>query len=281
MNKIAAKLQKLGQKAAAFKQVLDSAPGRAAELRETVLMTAGQLQQLRNDVQSNVTGLRADNDDRLAQALREINDSAETFLQAGYELVGVDMDLSPVHRLIVHLEKIESVSDTTLRSLLANNSGRPTIYALLSSLSKADSVTEKVHLSHLSFRELIVHVGPIPSVRICWRPEPESDATEMAAAPATIVGTRIPSTLPPTPPPLPEFSQSNYFEKRPAAVASTPIRVEISPKPVEPEPTPAAPTASPGLTGTVVVPESRPGGDWKSSALDRFKKMPDVSKYRR
>ncbi len=273
MKKILHKIQDLGQKAVQLKQAVEAVPAKAAQLRESVLMTAGQLQQLRHDVQSSVTGLRADSDDRLAQALREINDSADTFLEAGYELTGVDMDLSPVQRLIVHLEKIESVSEATLRSLLSANSGRQTIYALLAALAKADGLSEKVSLSHLSYRELIVHVGPTPSVRLCWRTEVvQESATEHdpAASPAAVPAA--------APPPIPAFSQSSYFEQR-----ATPV-VRPAPTPAASEPS-APPTPHAGVAASSSVqsdPSQRPsGGDWKPSALDRFKKMPDVSKYRR
>src|SRR5678815_5261809 len=171
MKKIIHKIQDLGQKAAHVKQIIEAVPGQAAHIRESVLMTAGQLQQLRHDVQSTVTGLRADNDDRLAQALREIDGSAATFLEAGYELTGVDVEASPPQRLIVHLEKHESVPESTLRTLLSANSGRQTVYALLAALAKADALSEKVTLSHLNYRELTVHVGPTPTIRLCWRTE--------------------------------------------------------------------------------------------------------------
>jgi hypothetical protein len=270
MKKIINKIQDLSQKAAQLKQAVESAPAKAAQLRESVLMTAGQLQQLRHDVQSSVSGLRADNEERLVQALREINDHAETFLEAGYELTGVDMELSPTQRLIVHLESRESVSEPTLRSLLSANSGRQTIYALLAALAKADGLAEKVQLSHLDYRKLVVHVGPTPSVRLCWRTEPIHEDAAEPVRPAPLA-----ATVAPTPPALPTFSQSSYFEQRstpPARPIPTPSATESSSTPT---PTvPAAPTSSP-------APAPHPGGDWRRSALDRFKKMPDASKYRR
>ena len=269
MKKIINKIQDLGQKAAQVKQAVEAAPAKAAQLRESVLMTAGQLQQLRHDVQSSVTGLRADNEDRLVQALREINDSAETFREAGYELTGVDMELSPTQRLIVRLEKVESVAESVIRSVLAANSGRQTIYALLAALAKADGLSEKVKLSHLDYRELVVHVGPTPSVRLCWRADvaPSEVAEQSHATPTAAASAASP------PPPLPMFSQSSYFEQR-----STP-----SPKPAAPaameSPAPATPVA--GVATSTVLPPAHSGSDWKRSALDRFKKMPDASKYRR
>jgi hypothetical protein len=274
MKKFIQRVQDLSQKAAHLKQVVEAAPAQAAQLRDTVLMTAGQLQQMRHDVQSSVMGLKADNEGRLAQALQDINDHAGTFSNAGYELTGVDMELSPTQRLIVHLEKTDVVEESTLRSLLAENSANQTIYALLSALAKADAVSDRVRLSHLHYCGVVVHVGPMPSIRLCWAPEQVAEA----AIPDTAAQATQSSAPFPAPPPLPEFSQSSFFEKRPAAAAA--------PRPVSEQApaiatTPAAEPASAAVSVPASLAQTPRGGDWKASALDRFKKMPDVSKYRR
>lgn len=274
MKKFIQRVQDLGQKAAHLKQVVEAAPEQAAQLRDTVLMTAGQLQQMRHDVQSSVMGLKADNEARLAQALKEINDHAEVFQEAGYELTGVDMELSPTQRLIVHLERRDNVSEAVLRSLLSANSGRQTLYALINALAKAESIHERVNLSHLTYRELVVHVGPTPSVRLCWQkdaPEQNFPPTPGVSIPAT--PTPIATTL--VPPPLPAFGAGSFFEQRPVAAPSAARETPVAT--VEPSPVPITP---PAPASRELVDRSA-GGDWKASSLDRFKKMPDVSKYRR
>lgn len=294
MKKFIHKIQDLSQKAAQLKQVVEAAPGQAAQLRDTVLMTAGQLQQLRLDVQSSVTGLRADSDDRLAQALREIHDNATVFEEAGYELVGVDMELSPIQRLVVHFQKFTTIPEPVLRTLVSSHSAQPTTYALLAALAKADAVSQKVRVSHLTYREVVIHVGPTPSVRLCWRMEDDDQATAqpVAAAP-TPVGS-VPSASPVTtpPPPLPAFASSSFFEQRSAGATSRPSAASTSPPPTPPAPAlPAAPSAAASNSSTdahvsttgspYVHQDTAAGSDWKKSALDRFKKMPDGSKYRR
>lgn len=271
MKRMIRRVQDLGQKASQLKQALEAAPAKAAELRESVLMTAGQFQQMRHDVQSTMTGLRVDSEDRLAQALREINGATSTLLEAGYELTGVDMDLSPVQRLVVHLEKIDHASEQTIRSLLSANSGRQTVYALLSALAKADAVSEKVRVPDFTYRELLIHLGPTPSVRLCWRTD--ADYEEAAPEPATVVAG------PPPTPPLPAFGQSSFFEPRtPVAARAEPsvsATSQAASQPVESALTPAA--SAPEAPASTTAPE----GHWRQSALDRFKKMPDLSKYRR
>ncbi len=266
MKNILHKIQDLSQKAAQFKQVIEAAPAQAAQLRETVMMTAGQLQQMRSDVQTAVGGLRADNEDRLTRALREINDGADTFLDAGYQLIGVDMEVSPVQRLVVHLAKVDSVAESRIHSLISANVAHPTISALLTSLAKADALTASMHLSNLSYRELVVHVGPTPSVRLHWRAD---DVIESSASAHSIVGPPpVPAVVATPSPPLPTFGQSSFFEPRAPAHAAEPKPIEV-----------AAPASAPAVHVPVV--KTVQGSEWKQSALDRFKKMPDASKYRR
>ncbi len=292
MKKFIHKIQDLSQKAAQLKQVVEAAPGQAAQLRDTVLMTAGQLQQLRLDVQSSVTGLRADSDDRLAQALREIHDNATVFEEAGYELVGVDMELSPIQRLVVHFQKFTTVPEPVLRTLVSSHSAQPTAYALLAALAKADAVSQKVRVSHLAYREVIIHVGPTPSVRLCWRMEDDSDqpSPSGASASASVAATPAGTPTPTPPPPLPAFASSTFFEQRSAGATSRPAAA-TNPPTTPPAPNPTAPPSATSssstnahlsTTGTAYVhQDAAAGGDWKKSALDRFKKMPDGSKYRR
>lgn len=269
MKKFIQRVQDLSQKANQLKQAVDAAPQKAAQLRETVLMTAGQLQQMRRDVQSSVTGLKADNEGHLARALQEIHDHRSTFEKAGYMLTGVDMELSPTHRLIVHLDHVEDVIESTLRSLLSTHAGQPTVYALLDALIKADAISERVRLSELSYRGVVVHVGPTPCVRLCW----QTDDVDETVVPAAAAPTSAPVVTTAAPPPLPAFGSSSFFEQRPA-VASRSI-TEVTNESAAPSTPPAASIPSP-------APAEQPVSvGWNASALDRFKKMPDVSKYRR
>ncbi len=273
MKNLIHKIQDLGQKAAQVKQVIEAAPAQAAQLRETVLMTAGQLQQIRGDVQTVMSGLRADSGDRLTQALRELNDHADTFLEAGYQLIGVEMEVSPVQRLIVRLARVESVSEARIHALVSANVARATISALLASLAKAEGLTAQMHLSNLSYRELVVHVGPSPSVRLCWHADDVIDTPAHPQPPPLVRPAPVtPSAATPSPT-LQAFGAGSYFEQR------APVR------PAEPAP------VSPPAHAPEVEPHERPApaasavkiatSDWKQSALDRFKKMPEASKYRR
>lgn len=271
MKKFIQRVQDLSQKATQLKQVVEAAPAQASQLRDTVLMTAGQLQQMKRDVQSGVMGLKADNEGHLARALQEIHDHRATFEEAGYALSGVDMELSPTHRLIVHLDHVEDVTDSALRSLLSAHAGQPTVHALLDALMKADAISERMRFSDLTYRGIVVHVGPTPCVRLRW----QTDDVEDTAAPAPAAPTIASVAATPNPPPLPAFGSSSFFEQRSVATSRPVTEITSSPAPVEPAPVEASSVPSPAAAEPPV------GGAWKASALDRFKKMPDVSKYRR
>lgn len=278
MKKFISRVQDLSQRAAQLQQTLQSAPAKAAQIREAVAATTGQLQQLRSEVQTSFTGLRTDNDDKLTESLLEIDGSAELLLQAGYHLDGVDMDLGINRRLIVRLEKVEDVPHGTLRSLIAANQSKPALHGILSALLRAEGLADRIALTHLTYQTLIVDVGLAPCVRLCWRSEAEGvvEETETAAHPTMAT---------PAPPPLPTssvFGQSSFFERR----SSTPVRV-TAPVAAQPDVVPSSSAVS-GLGSASGQPISAPptapqpsapaGADWRRSALDRFKRMPDLTR---
>jgi hypothetical protein len=287
MKKVIHRIQALGEKAAQLKHAVEGAPALAGTIRDAVAVTAGQLQQLRADVQAGVSGLRVEDEDRLLAALREISESTDLFEQAGFGLGGVDVELGLLRRIIVRLEKLEDVSLSRLRSIHADSAGRFAVQALLNALIKAEEMAAKVELPDLTYRELIVDVGPAPTVRVCWRP----DTVVVDAEPLPAKTTAPPATVPPVLTATPStFGKGSFFEPRPTAISSvaeppvsSPVPAETmtaaTPAPVVYPASQPAPSrlASPAPTGIVLT--AAPG-DWKRGALDRFKRMPDLSRSR-
>jgi len=281
MKQFISKVKDLSQKAAEIKAAMQQVPPKVAEIREAVASTAGQLQQLRMDVQSTVANLKADSEQHLSQAMQEINSSLDVFLEAGFELGGMDLEISPVQRLLVHLNRLEEAHPSKLRSLITANQHRKITQALLTSILQAQEMADTVQLGELTkfdYSELIVSIGPIPSVRICWR----SEEAEEVAQPAKTIPAPAPAA-PTAQPAAPQsaFTQSSYFEKRtsqslplPAATtAATPPVAAFAPQP-QPIRVPLPVTESPAPETTSTTTAS------KQDPLARFKKMPDLSKYR-
>lgn len=204
-----------------------------------------------------------DNEEQLTRALAELDDSREIIREAGYDFTGVDIELHPVQRLIVHLEKFEDVSEAGLELLLTSIAARKTPQAVLAALIRAEQLADRVSLSELTYRELTIYVGPVPTVRLCWRPSDDVEEAIPAEAPA------LKAPAAPQPPPLPSFGESSFFAPRPAPPAPSPV-IERPSAPVAPAPA-VAPAASS---------ESAPAAptDWKTGVLDRFKKMPNLER---
>jgi hypothetical protein len=264
MSKLIHKVQALGNKAAQIKAAIESVPPRVAEVREAFAATAGQFQQLRSEVQANVTTLRADNEEKLIETLREIDAHAGTFREAGYELSGIEMELGLPQRLVVNLEKVEDVSYSKIRMLTSANQASRATHAILTALLKAEELADGVDLSSLTYHKLIVYVGPLPVVRLCWC------ANRFGETAATAHPVATPTTAPPASafPTSSIFGASSFFEKRP----------------VMPVTSASAPDAAGMTTARPIAalpPTPETAATEREDPLARFKKMPDLSKHRR
>jgi hypothetical protein len=272
MKTMIQKLQTLGQKAAQIRQVVETAPSKVAQIRETLQLTAGQLQLARTELQQVATGLHVENDEDFTNAFREIAENAHVFQQAGYDLAGIDLEVSHQQRLVVHLDHHTSVPEHSLRYLLTQHSSLVTISSILSSIIRAESLTQQVHSPEMEYRGLLIHLGSTPAVRILWR-----EIIEQAGATPTTIKIATPSTpgLQPATasaslPATSSFAQSSFFETT-ATRATTPAHAsEIIHA--------AAPTESHPHTFNTATSLQ---GDWKKDALERLKNNPGVSKYKR
>lgn len=273
MKKFIRTIQRLSERAAEFQEAIQSVPPKVAEIREAVSMTTGQLQQLQADVQRNVMDLKADGQNRLVEALHEVNGSTEVFEDAGYELGQVEMELSPVPRVMVHLNRVSDVRDSTLRSLATANQHCRITHALLTSVMQAELMADQVDIKGQVYYKLIVHIGPVPAIRLCWMPEVEpsvfatpADATNSLPTPTSAESGSS------------AYGQGSFFGKRSAGQAdSEPVE---SPAAISPQASPAETTVAPAKAAKTTTHQSG-GKDWGASSLERFKKMTTVSKYRR
>lgn len=279
MNKVLTRLQALRDKAAQFKQVVDSAPAKAAQFRDAVSATTGQLQQLRADVQGTVASLRSDSDASLAQTLVELDGGIGTLARAGYELSGVDLEQGPTPRVIVHLDQVPDARTTPLETLLRETTGQRTMQAILQALIRAEALEEEVQLADLTFRGLIVHIGAVPTVRLCWRRQAE-DLEELAHVAHHAPEPAAKPVAPVTPPPLPAYGSGSFFDR---PVPPQPVVASVAPSAVVQPQVESAPTIAPTrlgyrLSSAPKEPAPAATGDWRKDALARFKKMPDLSK---
>lgn len=278
MKQFISKVKNLSQKAAEIKAAMQQLPPKVAEVREAVAATTGQLQQLKSEIQYSVADLKADNEDRLSEAMQEINASTDVSAKAGFVLSGVDLEISPVQRMLVHLTKVEDVHVSVLRSLVSANQHRRTIHAILSSLLQANQMADTVELGDLVYDEVIVGVGPIPSVRLCWRTG-ETQSAEVAKPSQTIPVSPAIAALAPAPQSV--FGQGSFFERRTPQPQPEPISAQTNVPGTRVSQTPVA--AAPATGGSPEEKGATMGASTasKEDPLARFKKMPDFSKYRK
>jgi hypothetical protein len=275
MKTMLQKIQGLGQKAAQIAEAIEGAPAKIALAREKIHLTAGQLQLARTELQQVATGLHVENDEDFTNAFREIAENAAVFQQAGYDLAGIDLEVSHYQRLIVHLDRHTAVPEHTLRFLLTQNHSRVTIASILSSIIKAESLSQQVHAPDMEYRGLLVHLGATPGVRILWREiiqhvgsAPVAQAPIQVQTPAATISSQ------PAPTATSNISQGSFFNA-----------------PAQPLNNPAPVPAALGSEAMRIAPvtesyrqhESAKSlqGDWKKEAMERLKSSPGVSKYRR
>ena len=267
-------LQRMKEKALRLKGAVDAAPGKAAQLRDAVNQTTTQLKQLRTDLESTVAGLRADSEGSLAETLVELDRSIGLFARAGYELTGVDVEQGPVSRIIVHLDQLPEARSEALASLRMECAGRPLPEAILGALIRAEAMEEDISLADLVFRGLSVHVGPVPTVRLCWRRPMEP---QVPGAPAPVSRAVPTSGTGPIPGPsiMAEYGAGSFFQRTTPGAGSTGPEATVS----------AASGALPPPTPSRIRPGSTPEhppvtttGDWRKDALARFKVMPDLGR---
>jgi uncharacterized protein YukE len=277
MKLFVSKTKDWAQKAQQLKAALEKVPPTVSEIREAVAHTTDQLRQLRAEVRSSVTELKADTDVQVSEALAEIKAGLSVFLEAGYELGGLDIEISPSQRVVLRLVRLETVRESVLRSLMAANEHQSVIHAILNALLKANQMADSVDLAGLEFRDVLVTVGPMPSVRACWKSDDSFEVEVATPSAASEIKSAVSSVAPPsTPVPASEprptyFGKSTYFDKR--APSST---------------KPAAPVEDDESTAEVAAAKTKSAANaephtasWTGSALERFKKDPHFSKYRR
>jgi len=281
MKKFAQRLQKFGEQAARVQEAIDAAPAKAAQIRESVMATAGQVQQLRADVLSSVTSLRSTDDSKLVHAIRELGDAGPVLVEAGVELEAVELEMGLHQRLVVQLARISEVPAARIRALRDLQWQKPMVQSVLGALLTAQELADKVDGGNLEFSRLTAYVGASPSVRIIWEPIglDEAEMPEPGPAPASSAPPPIPQRVTPSnpdttpsmasgaaPTSFGAYGSSSFFEPRTSGAAPTPGKAAEAASPESPD------------AEAPPKPAAKPTGDWRTDALARFKKMPDLSK---
>jgi len=169
MKRIVRRVQSLNERAAELTAAAGQLPNRMAELRSAVTATTGQLQHLKSDIQLNVADLQVSREDDLSEALAVVVAHAPVLAEAGYVLDGLDVEISPVQRLIVQLVCHRHVGIPVIQGLVQRHEQQRSVRAILSAILKARAMVETVDIEGLDFHKLMIGIGPVPTIRLCWR----------------------------------------------------------------------------------------------------------------
>jgi len=274
MKNLITKIQDISQKAAKIAEAVHGAPARAAELRAAVASTVSQLQMVNADVQATVKELGLPDQEQMVEALREIDQHADVFSSAGYDVQELEMRLAYPLQLDVHLRKNKnSTSPHALEALQTRYAHLKVVKALLAALKRAESAVPEVELENLQFEKLIVSFGNLPSARLSW------GARKMALPPPITSPVASPTTqeknIPQRPSTFEGFGGTGSFfgqkKTEDATVLSNPvIRVDL-PQSASTSTSQVQPSKTSTTTASVV-------SEGVDDPLARFKKMPDLSK---
>jgi len=169
MKRIVRRVQSLNERAAELTAAAGQLPNRVAELRQAMTATTGELQNLKSGIQINVADLKVEQDDDLGAALAEVAGHAPVLAKAGFLLDGLDVEVSPIQRLIVHLVRFDDVETLEIQALIQQYQQQKTLRAILSAILKARAMVETIDIDGLDYHKLTIGIGPVPTIRLCWR----------------------------------------------------------------------------------------------------------------
>lgn len=272
MKRITRRVQALNQRAAELTASAAQIPQRVAELREVAQATTNELRSLKSGIQINVPDLLVRREDELGIALAEVAAHAPVFAEAGFILDGLDLEISPIQQIIVQLLNHREVETLHIHPLIQRHQQHKHVRAILSAIVKAKSVVSTIAIEGLDYSKLSVAIGPVPTIRLCWREGAEDGETVTAAQPEAKTSTR-PATPTratsffDTPPALPPLSN------RSSARQSRGARSAAMPEADESASTPPPPDAS-AQTEKVAPPKQSEPRSVPEDPLARFKVMP-------
>ena len=239
MKQIIRRIQSLNESASQLTAAAGQLPTRVAELREAMKATTGELHTLKSDIQVNIADLQIDHEEDIGAALVEVAGNAPVFQQAGFLLDGLDVEVSPIQRIIVQLKRQKDVEISKIEELIHHYQEQSTICSLLSAILKARTMVDNIEIDGLEYEKLIIGIGPVPTIRLSWRDrnaasvaqawKPTASQPLTTSATTSFFGPSLQSSFAPAKPPT-ESTAEESPDPAPIPVAA----VQPPPLPREP-----------------------------------------------
>jgi hypothetical protein len=249
------------------KEMLRTMPETAAGIQDLVAQATSTIQQLRVDADSLMGDLKVENEAHFGEILREVSFAQDVLLEAGYIFGGASISMGSLPaawsvgkpalefgRLTIHLERTESPPKSLILPAAIEQQSSKTLKALFHAIQRAQDLADNMHGLGLVLDELLVTVGPLPSIKIVW-----SNAVLVEDTGEGICEPRSASKGAITP--SWSAADEGFFPERPRSVSA---------------PTPAKPVGSTFVPADETVAETV--RDDPSDPLAKFKKMPNLKK---
>ncbi|MBM40559.1 MAG: hypothetical protein CL483_01380 [Acidobacteria bacterium] len=158
---------------------------KAEKIRTTIEEGTNTLKELRSEVEGTVNQLKADSEEKLMDTVTEIQESVNVFEEAGYELVGLRMEMGFNPKVVPRIHRVLEISDRDFDKLIEQHEDREVVSALLKALRKAEQLEDKVKIPNLEYDSVEIEVGVVPAVHINWtRPAAATSTRTMPAVAA-------------------------------------------------------------------------------------------------
>jgi hypothetical protein len=119
--------------------------------------------------------------DKLKTVIDEVSASSPYLREVGYTLSEIELQLSLIPCVILHLLKERDVPDEAFDAVLTNHADRKTLCTVVRLVRQANYVQEKIQLKSRRFKELEVTLSLPPSLRLKYgeqiEPIPEPPAS--------------------------------------------------------------------------------------------------------
>ena len=167
---------------------------KADKIRATIEEGSTTLRELREEVEGTVEKLKVDSEEKLMDTVTEIQESTDVFEEAGYELIGLRIEMGVNPKVVPRIRRIQDISDREFRRLIKKHEDREVVAALLTAIRKAEELEDKVSIKNLELCNFEIEVGVVPAVHVNWaKPEP----APVAAATPPVEATKEESTSKP------------------------------------------------------------------------------------
>jgi hypothetical protein len=157
---------------------------KADKIRKTIEEGSNTLRELREEVEGTVDKLKVDSEEKLMDTVTEIQESTGVFEEAGYELIGLRIEMGFNPKVVPRIRRVKDISDQEFRRLMDKHADREVVNALLNAIRKAEQLEDKVSIKNLELCNFEIEVGVVPAIHATWA-KPEPKLAPVAAAPPT------------------------------------------------------------------------------------------------